>query len=61
MIMPKTDESKTGVDIDITIKDVPYPTIRPIGTIVQNPEVIKVSPPYVIEDKSPKPKPRRQF
>ena len=64
--MPKTDKSKIGVDIDITIKNVQYPDIRPIidvlkKTVPKNPKVIKVSPPHVIEDKSPKPKPRRQF
>lgn len=59
--MPKTDKSKIGVDIDITIKDVPYPDIRPIidalkPIVPKNPKVIKVSPPHVIENKSPKPK-----
>jgi hypothetical protein len=59
--MPKTDKSKIGVDLDITIKDVQYPNIRPIidalkKTVPKNPKVIKVSPPHVIENKSPKPK-----
>ena len=59
--MPKTDKSNIGVDIDIKIKDVPYPLIRPIIKVVKqivpkNPKVIKVSPPHFIENKSPKPK-----